>query len=63
MTTASEAKFTKTQLVQSKKYRQYRDVLTVILSDDASYTHKEVKQALDKFLKTPVRNKINKKGE
>ncbi len=63
MTTASEAKFTKTQLVQSKKYRQYRDALTVILSDDASYTHKEVKQALDKFLKTPVKNKINKKGE
>lgn len=59
----SEAKFTKMQLVQSQKYRQYRDVLTVILSDDASYTHSEVKQALDKFLKTPVKNKINKKGE
>lgn len=59
----AEAKFTKMQLVQSQKYRQYRDVLTVILSDNASYTHKEVKQVLDKFLKTPVRNKINKKGE
>lgn len=59
----TDAKFTKTQLVQSKKYRQYRDVLTVILSDSASYTHKEVKQALDKFFKTPVKNKINQKGE
>lgn len=38
----AEAKFTKMQLVQSKKYRQYRDVLTVILSDNASYSHKEV---------------------
>ena len=60
---AGEAKVTKIQLVQSKKYRQYRDVLTVILSDNASYSHKEVQQALNKFFKTPVKNKINKKGE
>ena len=59
----TDAKFTKIQLVQSKKYRQYCDVLTVILSDNKRYTHKEVQKALDKFLKTPVKNKINQKGE
>lgn len=59
----TETKFTKMQLVESKKHRQYRDVLMVILSDNTSYTHKEVQQALNKFLKMPVKNKINKKGE
>lgn len=58
----AEPVFTKEQLIQSKTYRQYRDVLAVILESDKTYTHKQTRQALQKFFKTPVKNKINTKG-
>ncbi len=58
-----DAKFTKRQIISSERYRRYRDVLAVILSDGAAYSHKEIKKALDGFLKKPVKNKINGKGE
>ena len=41
--------YTKTQILQSKKYRQYKDILAVILSNNKNYTHEEIKQELDKF--------------
>lgn len=56
------AKFTKTQIVQSKTYRRWRDSLAVALSDDKMYTHDEIKQALDAFLARPVVNQKNQKG-
>nr|DAJ16584.1 MAG TPA: hypothetical protein [Siphoviridae sp. ct2ef27] len=59
----AEPVFTKEQLIQSKTYRQYRDVLAVILESDKTYTHKQTRQALQKFFKTPVKNKINTKEE
>lgn len=56
------AKFTKEQIIQSKKYRQWRDSLAVALSENKRYTHDEIKQALDEFLTRPVVNRKNKKG-
>lgn len=56
------AKFTKTQIVQSKTYRRWRDSLAVVLSDDKMYTHDEIKQALGAFLARPVVNQKNQKG-
>ena len=52
--------FTKMQILESKKYRQYKDVLAVILSDEKTYTHEEIQQNLNDFLSTPIKEKINK---
>ena len=60
---AEEPAFTKEQLIRSQTYRQYRDVLAVILEPDKTYTHKQTRQALQKFFRTPVKNKINTKEE
>ena len=51
--------YTKTQILQSKKYRQYKDILAVILSNNKNYTHAEIKQELDKFLSTPIKEEKN----
>lgn len=47
-------KFTKEQLVQSKKYSHQRDVLNAILSGAEVYTFDEVDQKLHEFLKGKV---------
>lgn len=47
--------YTKTQILQSKKYRQYKDVLAVILSNNKNYTHEEIQRELDKFLSAPIK--------
>lgn len=44
-------KFTKEQLVKSKKYSLQRDVLNALLSDEEVYTFDEVDQKLHEFLK------------
>lgn len=49
-------KFTKEQLVQSKKYSLHRDVLNALLSGAEVYTFDEVDQKLNEFLK----GKVNK---
>ena len=51
--------YTKTQILQSKKYRQYKDILAVILSNNKNYTHEEIKQELDKFLSTLIQEEKN----
>lgn len=51
--------YTKTQILQSKKYRQYKDVLAVILSNNKNYTHEEIQRELDKFLSTPIKEEKN----
>lgn len=40
----SPAKFTKQQLVGSKKYGRYRDALNAILKDGKTYTHLEIER-------------------
>ncbi|WP_419962103.1 hypothetical protein [Psychrobacillus sp. BM2] len=47
-------KFTKEQLVKSKKYSHQRDVLNALLSDVEVYTFDEVDQKLHEFLKGKV---------
>lgn len=51
--------YTKEQIVNSKTYRQYRDVLAVVLSEDKTYTHDEIKQKLDEFLHKSIKEKRN----
>lgn len=43
-------KFTKKQLKESKKYREYRDILSVVLKDSESYSHDDVEKFIDDFL-------------
>ena len=47
--------FTKEQLLSSKKYHNRVDLLNVLLEDDVKYTHKEVEQLIDKFMKGKVK--------
>lgn len=51
--------YTKEQIINSKKYHQYRDVLAVVLSEDKTYIHDEIKQKLDAFLHKPIKEKRN----
>lgn len=46
----AEPKFNKQQLINSKKYQEWRDLLNVVL-DDADYTFAEVDAAIEKFMK------------
>ncbi len=47
-------KYSKEQLIKSKKYYFKADLLNTLLSEDKEYTTKEVDEALDKALKTKV---------
>lgn len=46
-----QAKFTKNQLVKSKRYANCRDALSALLKDDETYTHEEVERILENFYK------------
>ena len=50
-----EIKFTKEQILTSKKYANRRDALGVVLVDDESYTLEQVDSLLDNFLKGKVK--------
>jgi len=47
--------FSKKQILKSKKYQPARNVLAVILKDDAQYSHEDVARELDKFMKEKVK--------
>ena len=49
-----ENKFTKEQLVNSQKYRQYKDLLQAILKKDKLYTLKQIDDEIKKFMKGKV---------
>ena len=49
------AKFTKDQLLRSARYASRRDVLDAVLKDGRTYSHADVEQELDKFLKGKVK--------
>lgn len=55
--------YTRAQVMESQKYRPYRDVLGVMLKDGKQYTAVEIEERKDEFLKRPIEEKINKKGE
>lgn len=46
--------FTKEQFLESKKYVENRDVISVILDEDTMYSFSEVDMMLEKFLSKEV---------
>lgn len=51
----TESKFSKKQLLKSKKYSNRKDLLGVLLEDDKEYTFIEVDAEIDKFMKRGVK--------
>lgn len=49
-----DVKFTKDQIVKSKKFKNRVDLIKVILQDNKSYTLEEVQKEIDKFMKRRV---------
>jgi hypothetical protein len=52
---AQEPVFTKDALVNSKKFRNERDLLSAILKDDVEYTISEVEEMIMKYMKGKVK--------
>ncbi|MGE4214848.1 MAG: hypothetical protein AB7E42_08745 [Anaerotignaceae bacterium] len=50
-----EAKFTKEQLLSSKKYIGSKDILTALLTEGESYTHAEVSKLTEDFMKGEIK--------
>ena len=48
-------KFTKTQLMGSKKYADNRDLLNALLTEGESYSHSEVAKLIEDFMKGAVK--------
>lgn len=55
-----ESTYTKEQVIQSQKYRQYRDVFAVLLDDDTNYTRAELEKIKDDFLQKEIKEEINR---
>lgn len=53
-TKKEEVKFTKEQILKSKKFKNRVDLIRVILQDNESYTLEEVQKEIDKFMKRRV---------
>ena len=49
-----EDDFIKEQILQSKKYRDRRDLLSVLLTDQESYSFKAVDDIIKKFMEGEV---------
>ena len=54
-TKKEDVKFTKEQILKSKKFKNRVDLIRVILQDDKSYTLEEVQKEIDKFMKRRVK--------
>ena len=50
-----EPKFTKEQILESKKFRHNRDLATVLLAGDGQYSIDEVSSKLENYLKGEVK--------
>ena len=53
--TEKEVIFSKEQLIKSKTFVQYRDLLTVIINDGEKVTKQEVNKRIEAFLKRKVK--------
>ena len=53
--TVKTTTFSKEQLVSSKKYRNQRDLVKVLLVDDRLYSFEEVDILINKFMKGKVK--------
>ena len=49
-----DVKFTKDQIIKSKKFKNRVDLIKVILQDNKSYTLEEMQKEKDKFMKRRV---------
>jgi len=54
-TDAVEIKFSKSQLVESKRFSGQKDLLNTILEDDKEYTLEEVVSKVEKYMKGKVK--------
>lgn len=50
-----EPKFAKTALVNSKRFRNERDIVSALLKDDVEYTISEVEDMIENYLKGKVK--------
>lgn len=46
-----EFAFTKEQILNSNTFREYRDLLSVVLKDDKTYSKEQVNKEIKKFYK------------
>lgn len=53
-TNLDELKFTKTQIVDSKKYKIRKDLVNALLDEDKLYSFDEVDKLINKFMKSKV---------
>lgn len=50
-----EVKFTKEQLLKSKKYADRKDIVSVLLKDDQTYSFTEVDVLIKKYMKGRIK--------
>lgn len=50
-----KARFTKAQLLESRKYRSKKDVVNALLKDNRTYTIDEADALINKFMKGRVK--------
>lgn len=50
-----EVKYSKEQILKSKKYANRKDILAVILEENKIYSHEEIEKEIDKFMKKEVK--------
>lgn len=58
-----EVKFSKEQLVNSKRYSKHKDLLNTLLEDGKMYTIAEVDAIIENYSKKPTSKKENLKGK
>lgn len=56
---SGDVTYTKAQILKSKQFSSYHDVLNVVLADDKGYTFEEVLQMANDFLARPVEELVN----
>ena len=50
-----EVVFSKKQILDSKRYADKKDLITVLLDDSKSYSFEQVDSVIDKFMKEEVK--------
>lgn len=51
---AEELKYTKESILNSNKYSERKDILSVILKEDEEYTSNDIDDILNKFMKGAI---------
>ncbi len=61
--TGAKAKFSKTQILGSTRYKNRKDLLAALLDDSLSYSHADVEKVLSGYLNQEVRPKKRKEPQ